>query len=91
MTSGYETMMGQRELSLSCGQRQRIGIGRAFIRDAPILIMEGIGVERVRRDDLLTLGGTYTGLYWTGQVARPEVQGSHHTQLTGANLAWRAH
>jgi len=48
-------------------------------------------VEHVRHDDLFALGGTYAGLYWTSQVARPELQGSHHTQLTGANLAWRAH
>lgn len=53
--------------------------------------LEGVVVEHGTHDDLLALGGTYAGLYWTSQVARPELQGSHDPQFTGANLAWRAH
>src|SRR5690606_11750600 len=35
---GYKTVVGERGTQLSVGQRQRIAIARAFLKDAPILI-----------------------------------------------------
>lgn len=40
LPDGYETAVGERGVTLSTGQRQRIAIARAAVRDAPILILD---------------------------------------------------
>src|SRR6266851_2803292 len=40
MPAGYETTLGERGVTLSAGQRQRIAIARAAVRRAPILILD---------------------------------------------------
>jgi ATP-binding cassette, subfamily B, bacterial len=40
LPEGYATKVGQRGAALSGGERQRISLARAFLKDAPVLIMD---------------------------------------------------
>src|SRR2546430_6315680 len=40
LPQGVATIVGDRGVKLSPGQRQRIGIARAFLKDAPILLLD---------------------------------------------------
>lgn len=59
---GLETPIGERGLEISGGQAQRIAIARAFLRDAPILLLDeptsqvDLTSERAIRDALMRLG-----------------------------------
>src|SRR5690606_21943954 len=40
LTEGYDTVISETGASLSCGEKQRIAIARAFLKKAPVLIMD---------------------------------------------------
>jgi ABC-type multidrug transport system fused ATPase/permease subunit len=62
----YETLVGERGATLSAGQRQRISIARAFLKDPPILIFDepsselDLATERLLKDSVKDLVGKRT-------------------------------
>jgi ATP-binding cassette subfamily B protein len=40
LPQGYQTVVGERGMRLSGGERQRIALARAFLKDAPLLILD---------------------------------------------------
>ena len=45
MEKGYHTLIGENGAELSGGERQRLSIARAFLKDAPILILDEISAS----------------------------------------------
>lgn len=66
LPEGYDTQVGDRGSRLSGGQRQRIALARAFLRDAPLVILDeptsaldaGTEADLVEAMDRLTAGRT---------------------------------
>jgi ATP-binding cassette subfamily B protein/subfamily B ATP-binding cassette protein MsbA len=40
LSDGYDTVVGERGATLSGGEKQRLSIARAFLKDAPVLILD---------------------------------------------------
>ena len=40
LPDGYDTVVGERGMRLSGGERQRISLARAFLKDAPVLLLD---------------------------------------------------
>lgn len=61
LSEGYDTRVGERGMRLSGGERQRISLARAFLKDAPILILDeptssvDVHTEELIIDAMMTL------------------------------------
>jgi ATP-binding cassette subfamily B protein len=55
LPDGYETLVGERGVTLSQGQRQRIAIARAAVRKVPIVILDepATGLDRANENAVL--------------------------------------
>lgn len=54
LPGGYGTQVGERGMTLSGGERQRISLARAFLKDAPVLILdEPTSSVDVRTEELI--------------------------------------
>ncbi len=81
---GYDTQIGERGVRLSGGEAQRLAIARAFLKDAPVLIMDestssldpeserliGLALERLMRDrTVLVIAHRLNTVYRADRIA----------------------
>ncbi len=95
LPAGFDTPLGERGLRLSAGQKQRIALARAFLRDAPLLLMDepsahldpasarqvGLAIETALADRTIVLVSHGQG--WTGGAGRV-IRLEHGTLLSAA-------
>jgi ATP-binding cassette subfamily C protein CydD len=82
---GYDTPLGERAAQLSSGQRQQLALARAFVRDAPLLLLDeptahlapaaAAAIDRVVRDAMagrtvLVATHRYPGARGASQVVK---------------------
>ena len=75
---GYETVLGERGVTVSGGQKQRISIARALLKDAPILILDDsvsavdTRTEKIILDNLKSSRANKTTLLITHRISTVE-------------------
>ncbi|MGA3153145.1 MAG: thiol reductant ABC exporter subunit CydD [Streptosporangiaceae bacterium] len=101
LPAGYDTPLGERGLRLSAGQRQRIALARAFLRDAPLLLLDepaahldpasarliGAAIDAALSDRTVILVSHGRG--WAGEGCRV-ISLEQGRLMTPARAAWPA-
>ena len=77
-TKGYETVLGERGVTVSGGQKQRISIARALLKNAPILILDDsvsavdTKTEKVILENLRRVRGGKTTIFIAHRISTIE-------------------
>jgi ATP-binding cassette, subfamily C, bacterial CydD len=79
LPQGYDTPLGERGLRLSAGQRQKIALARAFLRDAPLLLLD----EPTAHLDPVSAGQVREAL-GTAAAGRTVIHVTHRGDLAAA-------
>src|SRR6266516_229836 len=93
LPDGYDTPLGERGLRLSAGQRQRIAIARAVLRDAPLLPLARPVRGRLLLAVLAAAAATGCGVALLGTSGFLLARASQHPSIlaiSGAVVAVRA-
>ena len=101
---GYETVLGERGVTVSGGQKQRISIARALLKDAPILILDDsvsavdTRTEQIILDNLKQSRAGKTAFprwsawirssFWRTAGSRPWAHTTSCTQPVPSTAAW---
>jgi len=78
LPDGYHTQLGERGLQLSAGQRQRIALARAFLRNAPLLLLD----EPTAHLDPFSAGELHSALTELA-AGRTVIEVTHNPGLAG--------
>lgn len=94
LAHGYDTMVGERGLKISGGERQRIAIARAILSDPPILVFDeatsslDLATEAMLNQSLFKYGAAKTKIVVTHRVAAV-VQADEIVVLSNGRIAER--
>ncbi len=77
LPEGFDTQLGERGVTLSVGQRQRITIARAILRDAPVLLLDEATSALDAENERLVQIGLNTLMTRGGQRARTTLVIAH--------------
>jgi ATP-binding cassette subfamily B protein len=95
LPDGYSTHVGDRGLRLSGGERQRISLARAFLKDAPILVMDeptssvDIGTEALIMDAMERLMEDRTSFMIAHRLGTLRLCDTRVELTAGRIEAWR--